>query len=138
MSTDRGHQQWGTPDATSETVSLEHVLDMMMYFNIVEVNGGVIDEANQNLIKDKEKEVEANVATTKRKFSIGSSSKSKAGPSKPNTQIVILDDVIDDPLTYKQTMNDVNYDLKKWLATHFQMKDLGNAQNVLGLTFAIQ
>ncbi|KAA0062790.1 gag/pol protein [Cucumis melo var. makuwa] len=25
----------------------EHVLDMMMHFNIVEVNGGVIDEANQ-------------------------------------------------------------------------------------------
>ncbi|XP_038882362.1 uncharacterized protein LOC120073628 [Benincasa hispida] len=25
----------------------EHVLDMMMYFNIAEVNGGLIDEANQ-------------------------------------------------------------------------------------------
>ncbi|XP_050935160.1 uncharacterized protein LOC127143909 [Cucumis melo] len=25
----------------------EHVLDMMMHFNIAEVNGGVIDEANQ-------------------------------------------------------------------------------------------
>ena len=38
----------------------------------------------QNLTKGKGKEVEANVATTKRKFSRGSSSKSKAGPSKPN------------------------------------------------------
>ncbi|TYK25792.1 gag/pol protein [Cucumis melo var. makuwa] len=104
----------------------EHVLDMIMHFNIAEVNGGVIDEANQvsfileslpksfipfqinaslnkiefnlttllnelqrfqNLTKDKGKEVEANVATTKRKFSRGSSSKSKVGPSKPNRKI---------------------------------------------------
>ncbi|KAA0058972.1 gag/pol protein [Cucumis melo var. makuwa] len=104
----------------------EHVLDMMMNFNIAEVNGGVIDEANQvsfilesllksfipfqtnvslnkikfnlttllnelqhfqNLTMYKGKEVEANVATTKRKFSRGSSSKSKAGPSKPNRKI---------------------------------------------------
>ncbi|TYK01065.1 retrotransposon protein, putative, Ty1-copia subclass [Cucumis melo var. makuwa] len=104
----------------------EHVLDMMMYFNIAEVNGNAIDKANQvsfiseslpksfipfqtnaslnkiefnlttllnelqrfqNLTKDKGKEVEANVATTKRKFSRGSSSKSKAGPSKPNRKI---------------------------------------------------
>ncbi|KAA0040310.1 gag/pol protein [Cucumis melo var. makuwa] len=102
----------------------EHVLDMMMHFNIAEVNGGAIDEANQvsfileslpksfipfqtnaslnkieynmttllnelyrfqNLTMGKRKEIEANVATTtKRKFSRGSSSKSKAGPSKPN------------------------------------------------------
>ncbi|KAA0041922.1 gag/pol protein [Cucumis melo var. makuwa] len=68
----------------------EHVLDMMMHFNIAEVNGGAIDEANQrfqNLIKGKGKEVEANVATTKRKFERGSSSKPKVGPSKPNRKI---------------------------------------------------
>ncbi|KAA0035545.1 gag/pol protein [Cucumis melo var. makuwa] len=68
----------------------EHVLDMMMPFKIAEVNGGAIDEANhrfQNLTKDKGKEIEANVATTKRKFSRGSSSKSKVGPSKPNRKI---------------------------------------------------
>ena len=35
----------------------------------------------------KEKQVEANIATTKRKFSRGSSSKTKVGPSKPNAQI---------------------------------------------------
>ncbi|KAA0032280.1 gag/pol protein [Cucumis melo var. makuwa] len=104
----------------------EHVLDMMMHFNIAEVNGGAIDEANQvsyileslpksfipfqtnvslnkiefnvttllnelqrfqNLTKDKGKEVEANVATTKGKFKRGSSSKSKVGPSKLNRKI---------------------------------------------------
>ncbi|KAA0052889.1 gag/pol protein [Cucumis melo var. makuwa] len=101
----------------------ERVLDMMMHFNIPEVNGGAINEANQvsfileslpksfipcqtnvslnkiefNLITlinelqrfqtltmGKGKQVEANVATTKRTFSRGSSSKTKAGPSKPN------------------------------------------------------
>ncbi|KAA0060523.1 gag/pol protein [Cucumis melo var. makuwa] len=40
-------------------------------------------------------------------------------------QIVIPDDGIEDPLTYKQALNDVDY--KKWLATQFQMKDLENA-----------
>ncbi|KAA0062648.1 gag/pol protein [Cucumis melo var. makuwa] len=30
-----------------ETSVREHVLDMMMHFNIAEVNGGAIDEANQ-------------------------------------------------------------------------------------------
>ncbi|TYK09668.1 gag/pol protein [Cucumis melo var. makuwa] len=104
----------------------EHVLDMMMHFNIAEVNGGAIDEANQvsfileslpksfipfqtnaslnkiefnlttllnelqrfqNLTKGKGKEVETNVATTKGKFKIGSSSKSKVGPLKPNHRI---------------------------------------------------
>ena len=97
----------------------EHVLDMMMHFNIAEVNGGPIDEANQvsfilqslpksfvpfqtnaslnkiefnlttllnelqrfqNLTLSKGKEVEANVAVTKRKFIKGSSSKNKVGP----------------------------------------------------------
>ena len=29
------------------TSSREHILDMMMHFNIVKVNGGAIDEANQ-------------------------------------------------------------------------------------------
>ncbi|KAA0047871.1 gag/pol protein [Cucumis melo var. makuwa] len=29
----------------------EHVLDMMMHFNIAQVNGGVIDEANQALVE---------------------------------------------------------------------------------------
>ncbi|KAA0051371.1 gag/pol protein [Cucumis melo var. makuwa] len=104
----------------------DHVLDMMMHFNIAEVNGGAIDEANQvsfnleslsksfipfqtnaslnkiefnlttllnelyrfqTLIMGKGKQVEANVATTKRKFSRGSSFKTKAEPSKPNLQI---------------------------------------------------
>ncbi|KAA0041122.1 gag/pol protein [Cucumis melo var. makuwa] len=65
----------------------EHVLDMMMHFNIAEVNGGAIDEANQNLTMGKGKEVEANIATTKRKFLRGSFSKSKARPSKPNRKI---------------------------------------------------
>ncbi|KAA0056663.1 gag/pol protein [Cucumis melo var. makuwa] len=65
----------------------EHVLDMMMHLNIAEVNGGVIDEANQTLTMGKEKQVEANVGTTKRKFSRGSSSKNKDGPSKPKPQI---------------------------------------------------
>ncbi|KAA0062682.1 gag/pol protein [Cucumis melo var. makuwa] len=109
-----------------ETSVRELVLDMMMHFNITEVNYGAIDEANQvsfileslpksfipfqtnaslnkielhltillnelqrfqNLTKSKGKEVEANVATTKRKFKRGLSSKSKAGPSKPNRKI---------------------------------------------------
>ncbi|KAA0052272.1 gag/pol protein [Cucumis melo var. makuwa] len=41
----------------------------------------------QNLTMGKGKEVEANDATTKRNFSRGSSSKFKAGPSKPNRKI---------------------------------------------------
>ncbi|KAA0048103.1 gag/pol protein [Cucumis melo var. makuwa] len=104
----------------------EHVLYMMIHFNIAEVNGGAIDEANQvsfileslpksfipfqtnvslnkiefnlttllnelqrfqNLTMGKAKEMEANIATTKGKFSRGSSSKSKVGPSKPNRKI---------------------------------------------------
>ncbi|KAA0035585.1 gag/pol protein [Cucumis melo var. makuwa] len=58
----------------------EHVLDMMMHFNIAEVNNGAIDDANQRfqtLTMGKGKQVEANVATTKGKFSRGSSSKNK-------------------------------------------------------------
>ena len=41
-------------------------------------------------------------------------------------QIIILDDGLEDPLTYKQAMNDVDYltNVKKWLATQFQIKDL--------------
>ncbi|KAA0067960.1 gag/pol protein [Cucumis melo var. makuwa] len=104
----------------------EHVPDMMMHFNIVEVNGGAIDKANhvsfileslsksfipfqtnaslnkiefnltillnelqrfQTLTIGKGKQVEANVATTKGKFSRASSSKNKIGPSKPKPQI---------------------------------------------------
>ncbi|TYK01836.1 gag/pol protein [Cucumis melo var. makuwa] len=68
----------------------EHILDMMIHFNIAEVNGVAIDETNQrfqNLTMGKGKEVEANVATTKRNFSRGSSSKFKAGPLKPNRKI---------------------------------------------------
>ncbi|KAA0038081.1 gag/pol protein [Cucumis melo var. makuwa] len=99
---------------------------MMMHFNITEVNGQPIDEANQvsfisqSLLKSfiqfqtnvslnkiefnlttlfnelqrfqtltlgKGKEVEANVATTKRKFLRGSFSKNKVVPSKPKAQI---------------------------------------------------
>ncbi|KAA0063246.1 gag/pol protein [Cucumis melo var. makuwa] len=109
-----------------ETSVREHVLNKMMHFNIAEVNGGAIDEANQvsfilesfpksfipfqtnaslnkiefnlttllnelqrfqNLTKGKGKEVEANVASTKGKFKRGSSSKSKAEPSKSNRKI---------------------------------------------------
>ncbi|KAA0058340.1 gag/pol protein [Cucumis melo var. makuwa] len=74
----------------------EHVVDMMMHFNIAEVNGGAIDEANQVTFilnvsriftKGKGKEIEANVATTKGKFKRGSFSKSKTGRSKPNRKI---------------------------------------------------
>ncbi|KAA0054281.1 gag/pol protein [Cucumis melo var. makuwa] len=80
-------------------------------------------------------------------------------------QIIIPDDGIEDPLTYKQAMNDVDCDqwikamdlemesmysnsvwtlvghltdIKKWLATQFQMKDLGNAQHVLDMEFIYQ
>ena len=41
----------------------------------------------QNLTMGKGKQVEVNVTTTKRKFSRGSLSKTKVGPSKPNAQI---------------------------------------------------
>ncbi|KAA0048524.1 gag/pol protein [Cucumis melo var. makuwa] len=66
----------------------EHVLDMMMYFNIAEVNGGPIDEANQfqTLTLVKEKVVEANVATTKKKC-LRRLSSNKVGPSKPKAQM---------------------------------------------------
>ncbi|KAA0043128.1 gag/pol protein [Cucumis melo var. makuwa] len=101
-------------------------MDMRMHLNIAEVNGGVIDKANQvsfileslsksfmpfqtnaflnkiefnltillnelhpfqTLTIGKGKQVEANVATTKGKFSRGSSSKNKTGPSKLIPQI---------------------------------------------------
>ncbi|KAA0041967.1 gag/pol protein [Cucumis melo var. makuwa] len=70
----------------------EHVLDMMMHFNIAEIEFNLTILLNelqrfQNLTKGKEKEVEANVSTTKRKFKRGSSSKSKVGPSKLNRKI---------------------------------------------------
>ncbi|TYK19205.1 gag/pol protein [Cucumis melo var. makuwa] len=55
----------------------EHVLDMMMHFNIAEVNGGPINEANQNLTMGKGEEVEANVATTEKELVRGSSSKTR-------------------------------------------------------------
>ncbi|KAA0067934.1 Glutaredoxin active site-containing protein [Cucumis melo var. makuwa] len=60
----------------------EHVLDMMMHFNIAEVNGGPINEANQrfyNLTMGKGKEVETNVATTEKELVGGSSSKTRVG-----------------------------------------------------------
>ncbi|KAA0063164.1 gag/pol protein [Cucumis melo var. makuwa] len=50
------------------TSTIEHVLDMMMHFNIVEVNGGPINE-----------EVEANVATTEKELVRGSSYKTRVG-----------------------------------------------------------
>ncbi|KAA0050233.1 gag/pol protein [Cucumis melo var. makuwa] len=56
----------------------EHVLDMMMHFNIAEVNGGPI---NENLTMSKGKEMEANVTTTEKKLVGGSSSKTRVGPS---------------------------------------------------------
>ncbi|KAA0045201.1 gag/pol protein [Cucumis melo var. makuwa] len=65
----------------------EHVLDMIMHFNIAKVNGGAIDEANQNLTMGKGKQAKANVSTSKRKFLRGFSFKIKVGPSKPNAQI---------------------------------------------------
>ncbi|KAA0042288.1 gag/pol protein [Cucumis melo var. makuwa] len=55
----------------------EHVLNMMMIFNIVEVNGSPINKANQNLTMGKGKEVEANVATTKKELIGGSSPKTR-------------------------------------------------------------
>ncbi|TYK30527.1 gag/pol protein [Cucumis melo var. makuwa] len=75
----------------------EHVLDMMMHFNITEVNDGPINETNQefilttllnelkrfeNLTMGKEKEVEANVATIEKEFMGGSYSKTKVGASQ--------------------------------------------------------
>ncbi|KAA0025761.1 gag/pol protein [Cucumis melo var. makuwa] len=57
----------------------EHVLDTMMQFNIAELNGGPINEANQNLTMGKGKEMEANVATTEKKLVGGSSSKTRVG-----------------------------------------------------------
>ncbi|TYK23215.1 gag/pol protein [Cucumis melo var. makuwa] len=90
-----GQQEWSlrhkaikyiyTKNIKEETSVREHVLDMMMHFNIAEVNSGTIDEANQrfqNVTMGKEKQVEANVATTKRKFSRGLSFKTKARLSK--------------------------------------------------------
>ncbi|KAA0054225.1 gag/pol protein [Cucumis melo var. makuwa] len=49
----------------------EHVLDMMMHFDIAE-----------NLTMGKKKEVEANVATTEKELVGGSSSKTRVGPSQ--------------------------------------------------------
>ncbi|KAA0035771.1 gag/pol protein [Cucumis melo var. makuwa] len=242
----------------------EHVLDMMMRFNIAEVNGGATDEANQNgywlrncpkylAEKKAEKEMQRNM--TKKSFTRkdlkakgplelvhsdfyrpmnvkardkpSSSTKvvhrtRKFGQSHPSqdlreprrsgrivhqhnrfldlieTQVVIPDDGVEDPLTYKQAMNDVdrdewikamdlemesmyfnyvwtlvdqpNYmdvkttflndnleesiyitqpegfidqgqeqkvcyltDIKKWVATQFQMKDLGDAKYIFGI-----
>ncbi|KAA0063913.1 gag/pol protein [Cucumis melo var. makuwa] len=60
----------------------EHVLDMMMHFNIAEVNYSPINEANQNLTMDKRKEVEENVANIEKEFMGESSSKTKVGPSQ--------------------------------------------------------
>ncbi|KAA0063188.1 gag/pol protein [Cucumis melo var. makuwa] len=65
-----------------ETSVREHVLDMMMHFNIAEVNDGPIDEANQNLTMGKEKEVEENVVSTEKEFIGGSSSKTKVRTSQ--------------------------------------------------------
>ncbi|KAA0061926.1 gag/pol protein [Cucumis melo var. makuwa] len=41
----------------------EHVLDMMMHVNIVEVNGGAIDEANQEIVLGKGFEITLKVGT---------------------------------------------------------------------------
>ncbi|KAA0060200.1 gag/pol protein [Cucumis melo var. makuwa] len=66
----------------------EHVLDMMMHFNIAEVNGEftlttLLNELQRfhNLTVGKGKEVEANVATIEKKLMRGSSSKTRFGPS---------------------------------------------------------
>ncbi|KAA0067184.1 gag/pol protein [Cucumis melo var. makuwa] len=64
----------------------EHVLDMMLHFNIIEsgLSGyadysytPIIYEANQNLTMSKGKEVKANIATTEKELLGGSSSKTK-------------------------------------------------------------
>ncbi|KAA0060254.1 gag/pol protein [Cucumis melo var. makuwa] len=53
----------------------EHVLNMMVHFNVAEMNGAVIDEASQG------QKGEANVATSTRKFHRGSTSGTKSMPS---------------------------------------------------------
>ncbi|KAA0059527.1 gag/pol protein [Cucumis melo var. makuwa] len=77
----------------------EHVLDMMMHFDIAKTNASLskieLDlttlpnelQRFQTLTLGKGKEMEANVATTKRKFLKGSSFKNKVGPSKPKAQM---------------------------------------------------
>ncbi|TYK28994.1 gag/pol protein [Cucumis melo var. makuwa] len=72
----------------------EHVLDMMMHFNIAETNASLnkieftlttlLNELQrfENLTIDKGKEVEENFATTEKELMRGSSSKTKVGPSQ--------------------------------------------------------
>ncbi|KAA0033202.1 gag/pol protein [Cucumis melo var. makuwa] len=68
-----------TKQMNEVTSVIEHVLGMMRHFNILEVSDGPI---NENLTTCKRKAVEANVATTKKEFMGGSSSKTKVGPSQ--------------------------------------------------------
>ncbi|KAA0061994.1 gag/pol protein [Cucumis melo var. makuwa] len=112
----------------------EHVLDMMMHFNIAEVNGGAIDEVNQknsSWKKLSEGEITLKVGTEEMV------SAKAVGDLKlffndryimlknvfgrvvrqpdcylglSEAQIVIPDNGIEDPLTYKQVMNDVDCD----------------------------
>ncbi|KAA0042102.1 gag/pol protein [Cucumis melo var. makuwa] len=80
------YDRWEKANEKAYVYILASMTDVL-HFNIAEVNGGAIDEVNQTLTMGKGKQVEANVATTKRKFSRGSSSITKAGPSKPKPQI---------------------------------------------------
>ncbi|KAA0040928.1 gag/pol protein [Cucumis melo var. makuwa] len=101
----------------------EHVLDMMMHFNIAEVNEGAINEANQetsSLKRLSDAEITFKVRT-------GEMVSAKAvgdlngrvirqldhylGLSE--AQFIIPDDGIEDPLTFKQAMNDV--DSYQWI-----------------------
>ncbi|KAA0053089.1 gag/pol protein [Cucumis melo var. makuwa] len=68
----------------------EHVLNMMVHFNVVEMNGAVIDEAKlqtfKSLMKIKGQKGEENVATSIRKFDRGSTSGTKSVPSSSGTK----------------------------------------------------
>ncbi|KAA0046970.1 gag/pol protein [Cucumis melo var. makuwa] len=55
----------------------EHVLNMMVHFNVAEMNEAIIDEASQG---------EANVVTSTRKFHRGSTSGTKSLPSSSGTK----------------------------------------------------
>ncbi|TYK29682.1 gag/pol protein [Cucumis melo var. makuwa] len=144
----------------------EHVLDMMMHFNIAEINGGTIDEANQEIsswkrlsegeitlkvgtgemvsataVGDLKLEEDTNISSALLMIILGKKIKilrsdldgrymdlrfqdyliehgiqsQLSTPSTPqqNAQIIIPDDGIEDPLTYKQEINDVDCD--QWI-----------------------
>ncbi|KAA0051731.1 gag/pol protein [Cucumis melo var. makuwa] len=96
---------------SEETSIREHVLDMMMHFSIAEVNGGAIDEANRENSSWKrfsESQITLKVGTGEMVLveAVGDLKLSES-------HIVIPDDGIEDPLTYKQVINDVDCD--QWI-----------------------